>query len=58
MSCPSLKRLPKEGDRLLYGGEEVIVVGIFRNGNFASTIAVQDARKRVFEVRKEELRKL
>ena len=58
MAHTPLKRLPKEGDRLLYGGEEVIVVGILSNGNFASTIAVQDAKKRVFEVRKEELKKI
>ena len=57
MTCSAIKRLPKPGERLLWKGDVVVVLEIIGHGNFASTVAVRDNRKRVWEVRKEELYK-
>jgi hypothetical protein len=54
-----LRRLPRVGDRLLWQVDSelvpMVVLEIMSHGNFAKTIAIRDERKRVFEVRKEEL---
>lgn len=48
--CSVLKRLPKIWDRLLWKGQPVVVLEVRCNGNFASSIFIQDSDKKVYEL--------